>query len=87
MTEVLLSFDTEDYINPEAEKGVMRLAQTLDGQGVRGCFCVVGEVANVWRERGSRHVIEALRPHEIDVHTWRALGTRANNELVDDEDY
>jgi len=87
MTEVLLSFDTEDYINPEAEKGVMRLAQTLDGQGVRGCLCVVGEVANVWRERGSRHVIEALRPHEIDVHTWRHSWHPNIVEYSEDEDW
>lgn len=71
MTQVLFSFDTEDYINPAAEEGVIRLARTLESEGARGCFCVVGELAATWRRRGSRDVLEALRPHEINAHTWR----------------
>ena len=71
MTKVMFSFDTEDYVNPEAEEGVIRLARVLEGEGLRGCFCIVGELAAAWRERGSKEVIEALRAHEVDVHTWR----------------
>ena len=33
MTQVLFSFDTEDWINPAAEEGVLRLARTLEGEG------------------------------------------------------
>ena len=71
MTKVLFSFDTEDYINVAAEEGVTRLARTLEGEGVRGCFCVVAEAAQAWRRRGSRGVLEALRAHEINGHSWR----------------
>jgi len=71
MAKVIFSFDTEDYINLQAEEAVLRLAHTLEGEGVRGCFCVVGEVAATWRRRGSNQVLEALRPHEIASHTWR----------------
>ena len=71
MTQVLFSFDTEDWINPAAEEGVLRLARTLEGEGVRGCFCVVAEVAQAWRRRNSGEVLEALRAHEVDGHSWR----------------
>jgi hypothetical protein len=71
MTQVLFSFDTEDYVNIEAEEAVLRLAQTLSDEDVQGCFCVVGEVAAAWRQRNSRAVLDALRAHEVDAHTWR----------------
>jgi len=71
MTQVLFSFDTEDWIDPAAEEGVLRLARTLEGEGLKGCFCVVAEVAQGWRRRNSREVLEALRAHEVDGHSWR----------------
>ena len=71
MTQVLFSFDTEDYVNIEAEEAVLRLAQTLSDEDLQGCFCVVGEVAAAWRQRDSRAVLDALRAHEVDAHTWR----------------
>lgn len=71
MTHVLFSFDTEDWINPAAEEGVLRLARTLESEGLRGCFCVVAEVAQAWRRRNSREVLDALRAHEVDSHSWR----------------
>lgn len=71
MTKVIFSFDTENYIDPAADEGVLRLARTLEEEGVRGCFCVVGELAATWRRRNRRDVLEALRPHEVDAHSWR----------------
>jgi len=71
VTKVLLSFDTEDYVHPEAEEAVVRLATTLGAQGIQGCFCVAGQVAAEWHRRDSRDVIRALQAHEVDAHTWR----------------
>ncbi len=69
MTRVILSFDTEDFLTPEADDAVLRCAQILAKHGVRGCFCLVGERARALRQRGRLDVIQALRQHEIEYHS------------------
>jgi len=44
---VLLWFDTEDYVAPERDDGVMRLAEILTRHGVQASFRPVGERARV----------------------------------------
>lgn len=71
MTQVVFSFDTEDYTNPGADDAVLYLARALSAEGVRGCFNMVGELACTWEERGREDLIRALALHEIDFHSWR----------------
>lgn len=71
MTQVIFSFDTEDYTNPGADDAILRIANILTSLGVRGCFNIVGELALALEERGRRDVIDALSAHEIDFHSWR----------------
>lgn len=69
MARVIFSFDTEDFITPEADDAVLKWAQMLTRHGVKGCFCLVGERARALRRRGRTDVIQALKQHEIGYHS------------------
>ena len=66
---VILWFDTEDYILPRSDDAAKRIAEILTRLGVPGTFKVVGEKARVLEQRGRTDVIQALRKHEIGYHT------------------
>jgi hypothetical protein len=67
--KVLLWFDTEDYITPEADDALLGLLELLDSRGVRGIFKIVGEKARVLRARGRTDILRKLKRHEIGFHT------------------
>lgn len=70
---ILWSFDTEDYITPEADDALLAWARLLSRRGVRGSFCLVAEKARKLVERGRKDVLEALEPHEIGYHSaWHS---------------
>src|SRR6185312_10041702 len=66
---VILWFDTEDYLLPADDDAAKRLAEMLTEKGVRATFKVVGEKARVLEKRGRRDVIEALKKHDIGYHS------------------
>jgi hypothetical protein len=66
---VIVWFDTEDYILPRSDDAAKRIAEILTRLGVPGTFKVVGEKARVLEQRGRADVIAALRKHEIGYHT------------------
>lgn len=66
--DVILWFDTEDYLLPADDDAAKRLAEMLTARGIRATFKVVGEKARVLERRGRRDVIEALAKHEIGYH-------------------
>jgi hypothetical protein len=71
---VTLWFDTEDYLDPEADDAALRIANDLSAQGVRATFKVVGERARVLESRGRRDVIAALSKHDIGYHSnWHSV--------------
>jgi hypothetical protein len=71
---VALWFDTEDYLDPEADDAALRIANDLSAEGVRATFKVVGERARVLERRGRRDVIEALSKHDIGYHSnWHSV--------------
>jgi hypothetical protein len=71
---VLLWFDTEDYINPEADDAALRIAKDLSEENVPASFKVVGQMARMLEMRGRHDVIEALRRHDIGYHSdWHSL--------------
>ncbi len=67
--EMILSFDTEDFVTPESDDALLMLATELGRRGLRGCFALVGDKLRGLIERGRHDVIEALRAHEIDYHS------------------
>lgn len=66
---VVLWFDTEDYIEPTADDAALRIATGLTDMGVRATFKVVGEKARVLEARGRTDVIRALSLHAIGYHS------------------
>ena len=66
--DVILWFDTEDYLSPADDDACKRLAGMLEERHIRATFKVVGEKARVLERRGRQDVIAALRKHEIGYH-------------------
>jgi hypothetical protein len=66
--DVILWFDTEDYLLPADDDASKRLAEMLTSKGVRATFKVVGEKARVLEQRGRKDVIDALKKHDIGYH-------------------
>ena len=66
---VILWFDTEDYLLPADDDAAKRLAEMLTARGIRATFKVVGEKARVLERRGRRDVIAALEKHAIGYHS------------------
>src|SRR5579864_8618703 len=66
--DVVLWFDTEDYLLPADDDAAKRLAEMLTARGIRATFKVVGEKARVLEQRGRTDVIAALQKHAIGYH-------------------
>jgi hypothetical protein len=67
--DIILWFDTEDYILPASDDAAKRLAELLSARDIRATFKIVGEKARTLERRGRRDVIAALRKHAIAYHT------------------
>ena len=67
--DVLLWFDTEDYLLPADDDAALRLATMLTERGIRATFKVVGEKARTLERRGRQDVIAALKKHAIGYHS------------------
>ena len=66
--DVILWFDTEDYLLPADDEACLRLADMLTQRKIRATFKVVGEKGRVLEQRGRRDVIRALKKHDIGYH-------------------
>ena len=87
MTYLVFSFDVEDYVNPNAADGILWTAELLRRAGVRGCFNIVARLAEALVEWGREDVIEALKYHEIDIHSLAHSYHPTINEYTDLADY
>ncbi len=87
MTDIVFSFDTEDLVNIAGLDGVLRTAEILRKHHVRGCFQVVGRLAEIMEKEGRRDVIEALKYHEIDDHSLGHSVHPTINEMTDLVDF
>ena len=67
--KVIFSFDTEDYVTPEAADAQKWWADSLARRNLRGSFQCVAEVIRRLKTRKREDVIEALAKHEIGFHT------------------
>jgi hypothetical protein len=68
LIDVILWFDTEDYLLPADDDASKRLAEMLTDRKIRATFKLVGEKARVLAKRGRREVIAALKKHDIGYH-------------------
>jgi hypothetical protein len=67
--DLILWFDTEDYLLPADDDASKRLAEMLTERGIRATFKMVGEKARVLERRGRHDVIAALKKHNIAYHS------------------
>ena len=86
-TDLIFSFDTEDFTSNIAADAIFTEAEILREAGVRGCFCLVGLLAQQLEAWGRKDVLEALSYHEIDSHTWGHTYHPLINEYTDIEDF
>ena len=68
VVNVILWFDTEDYLLPADDDATKRLCDMLSERGIRATFKLVGEKARVLERRGRKDVIAALQKHDIGYH-------------------
>ncbi|MBQ9121640.1 MAG: hypothetical protein IJY12_04705 [Clostridia bacterium] len=85
MTEIIFSFDTEDFTSSESMDTILEEANLFREEGVRGCFCLVGLLAKHMKDWGRTDVIEALSHHEINSHTYGHTLHPMINEYTDIE--
>lgn len=84
MTEVIFSFDTEDYVNPHAADGIINSARILREAGIKGCYNVVGMLAEALEQWGRYDIIDELsKHHEISTHSRRHSMHPTINEYTD----
>src|SRR6266404_3557934 len=65
---VILWFDTEDYLLRADDDASERLAEMLTKRDIRATFKLVGEKARTLEKRGRPDVIAALKQHDIGYH-------------------
>ncbi len=87
MTDIIFSFDTEDFTSSRSADGILYEANLFKEEGVVGCFQVVGLLAKQLKEWGRTDVIEALSHHEIGTHTYGHTLHPMINEYTDIEDF
>lgn len=87
MTDIIFSFDTEDYVNPKGADGILRVGRILREAGIKGCFNTVGWLAEALVRWGRQDVIEELRHHEIETHSLRHSHHPTICEYTDLEDF
>lgn len=67
--DVILWFDTEDFLLPADDDAAKRLCDMLTERKIRATFKIVGEKARVLKRRGRTDVIDALKKHDIGYHS------------------
>lgn len=87
MTDVVISFDTEDFTCNRAADGIYDIAELLREEGIRGCFNIVGLVAEQLPAWGRKDVLDALKYHEIECHSYQHSVHPCINEYTNKENF
>ncbi|MBQ4051216.1 MAG: hypothetical protein IJD13_06255 [Oscillospiraceae bacterium] len=87
MTNIVFSFDTEDYVNEKGADGIVRAGRILRENGIKGCYNVVGWLAEALEKWGREDAIEELRLHETETHSLRHSYHPTICEYTDIEDF
>ena len=86
MTEIVFSFDTEDFTSSTAADSIREEANILRENGIVGNFVIVGLLAWQLKNWGRQDVIDALSYHEIGLHSYGHTLHPTINEYTDLED-
>lgn len=87
MTDIIFSFDTEDFTSSEAADAICREADILKEEGIKGGFCLVGLLADQLKNWGRDDVVKSLEHHEIGSHSYGHTLHPTINEYTDLEDF
>lgn len=87
MTDILFSFDTEDFTCEAAADAICTEADILRAAGVKGCFCLVGLLAEQLLHWGRQDVLTSLSHHEVHLHTYGHTMHPMLNEYTDIDDF
>jgi len=87
MTDIIFSFDTEDFTSNIAADAILEEAKILRGFGIKGGFQTVGLLAkqlSVWKREDIKN---ELKNHELGFHSYGHSLHPTINEYTDLEDY
>ncbi len=87
MTHTVISFYTEDFVNPIGAEAILRYGRILREHGVKGCYNTVARLAEALVKWGRQDVIEELSHHEIDLHSLDHTVHPTIDEYTDIEDF
>ena len=87
MTDVVIRFDTEDFVRPDGAEGILRSARILRKHGIRGSYVLVGKLAEALEKWGRDDIIEELKYHELSTHSYSHSVHPTMNEETDIEDF
>jgi len=87
MTDIIFSFDTEDFTSSVAADAIYEEAEILRKEGVKGGFCIVGLLAKQLINWGKEDVMKALTHHDIGNHSYGHTYHPTINEYTDLEDF
>ena len=87
MTDIIFSFDSEDFTSNSAADAIYEEAEILREEGIRGGFCIVGLLAKQLKTWGRNDISEALKHHDILTHSLGHSVHPTINEYTDIEDF
>ncbi len=87
MTDLIFSFDTEDYVNPKGADGIIRASKMIREAGYTPCHNVVAWLAQALVKWGRQDVIDELKQCEITAHSLKHSYHPTINEYTDLEDF
>ena len=87
MTDIIFSFDTEDYVNPKGADGIIRASKMIREAGYTPCQNVVAWLAEALVEWGRQDVIDEIKQCEITTHSLKHSYHPTICEYTDIEDY
>ncbi len=87
MTDIIFSFDTEDFTQNHSADAIYDEAEILRKSDIKGGFCIVGLLAKQLKTWGRDDVISALKSHEFGCHSYGHSLHPMLNEYTDIEDF
>lgn len=87
MTDVIFSFDTEDFTSNRSADAIYREAKILREEGIKAGFCIVGLLAEQLENWGRNDVLDELKYHDIGTHTYGHSLHPTINEYTDIESF
>lgn len=87
MTDIIFSFDTEDFTSNIAADAILAEAEIMREEGVRAGFCIVGLLAKQLKKWGRTDILEALSHHDILSHSYGHTLHPTINEYTDIESF